>query len=164
MNGNSDQPPASGRCRVIIHKARRVLELWVGGTLLAALPVALGRQPLEHKQQEGDGRTPEGQYHACVRNENSKYHLAIGLDYPNRQDAELGLAEGIISRGQFESIAAALDEGNRPPWDTALGGEIMIHGGGTRCDWTAGCIALDDASMDYLWEHITIGTEVSILP
>ena len=35
----------------------RRLELWSGETLGRSHPVSLGRQPLGHKQQEGDGRT-----------------------------------------------------------------------------------------------------------
>ena len=166
MNVITTQPlhHSTGPRRVVIYKARRLLELWEDGSLLVSLPVALGWQPVGHKRREGDGRTPEGHYHACVRNANSKYHLAIGLDYPNRQDADAGLAENAISREQHDRIIAALEAGGRPPWDTALGGEIMIHGGGAGCDWTAGCVALENGSVEYLWERVPIGTDVFILP
>ena len=150
--------------RVVVHKACRLLEVWNGEALVARMAVALGREPVGGKLREGDGRTPEGDYRACVRNDKSKYHLAIGLDYPNPYDAALGLASGLIGPDQYNSICLAHAAGSRPPWDTALGGEIMVHGGGAATDWTAGCIAVDDGCMDYLWKHIGIGTQVRILP
>lgn len=152
------------RPRIVIHKAKRRLELFDGTALVARLPVALGSAPIGPKERQGDGRTPEGVYYACVRNDRSKYHLAIGLSYPGGGDAARGLDEGIIDRAQYDAIMDALNGKKRPPWDTGLGGEIMIHGGGTASDWTAGCIAVEDSDMDYLWELVPNGTEVEILP
>lgn len=132
--------------------------------MLAEYPIALGGQPLGHKQREGDGRTPEGSYAVCVRNEQSNYHLALGLSYPNTQDADAALADGRITWDQREAIAQACAAGHRPPWDTPLGGAIMIHGGGIARDWTAGCIALENDAMDALWNLAGLGTAVCILP
>jgi lipoprotein-anchoring transpeptidase ErfK/SrfK len=50
----------------------------------------------------------------------------------------------------------------KPPWNTALGGEVMIHGGGTANDWTWGCVALADADIKELFAAIPIGTPVRI--
>ena len=113
--------------------------------------------------RRGSG-TPEGVYYACVRNEQSKYHLSIGLSYPNVIDAERGLKRECHRRSEDEAIASAIGTQKRPPWDTPLGGEIMIHGGGTESDWTAGCIGLEEENMAFLWENIEIGTVVEILP
>lgn len=150
--------------RVIIYKASRQLVVFDAQAEMARMPIALGREPIGPKQNEGDGKTPEGVFYACVRNNQSKYHLSIGLSYPSLADAQRGLAEGIISREQYDAIVSAIGAGKRPPWDTGLGGEIMIHGGGTASDWTVGCIAVDDSDMDFLWEHIGLGTEVQIVP
>lgn len=150
--------------RLVIRKALRILEVYAGDTLAMRMPVALGREPAGRKEREGDGRTPEGSYTVCVRNDKSKYHLALGLSYPNLDDAEKGLRAGIINQSEYDSIISAVRCGKRPPWNTGLGGEIMIHGGGTTSDWTAGCIALDDGSMDTLWNVAETGTVVQILP
>ena len=48
-------------------------------------------------------------------------------------------------------FAAAEENKTRPPWGTALGGEICIHGGGNTRDWTAGCIALSDENIRELF-------------
>jgi L,D-peptidoglycan transpeptidase YkuD (ErfK/YbiS/YcfS/YnhG family) len=77
-------------------------------------------------------------------------------------DAERGLAEGLISREEYDAIVEAERAGRIPPWDTALGGEIYIHGHGSRSDWTLGCVALDDADMQVLYELIEVGVEVEI--
>ncbi len=149
---------------MIVHKANRTLEVWRGGAVCLCLPIALGSQPVGPKRCQGDGKTPEGDYIACTRNEKSKYHRSIGISYPNRADAALARADRIIDEMQYNGITTALSAGARPPWDTALGGEIMIHGGGTSSDWTAGCIALQDEDMDLLWELVPVGAEITILP
>ena len=52
----------------------------------------------------------------------------------------------------------------KPPWNTKLGGEIMIHGGGTKRDWTEGCLALSDDDVEELYPLIPLGTPVEIRP
>jgi murein L,D-transpeptidase YafK len=116
-----------------------------GDAVLRVYRVALGRDPIGHKQQEGDGRTPEGRYHIDRRNPRSRYHLSLRISYPNEQDA-----------------AGALDRGVAP------GGDIMIHGlkdGELRDDdWTQGCIAVTDAEMDEIWNLVPEGTPIVINP
>ena len=59
----------------------------------------------------------------------------------------------------------ALDQGRMPPQHTRLGGAIYIHGElPAGRDWTHGCIALDNPSMQELFDIAAIGTPVSIRP
>ena len=150
--------------KIVIYKSARTLYVYDGETLCAKIEIALGFSPEGHKQKEGDGKTPEGMYYICMRNGKSKFYLSLGLSYPNMEDAEAGLDAGLISQSEYDSIEKAISKGSRPPWDTALGGEIMIHGFGTSSDWTAGCIATDNGDMDYLWQNCPKGTPVEILP
>lgn len=150
--------------RIVVKKSQRVLELWDGESLVGSYPVALGSAPIGHKMREGDGRTPEGDYYICTRNSNSRFYLSLGLSYPNEADAQAALADGRIGQEAFDAIISALKKGGRPPWDTALGGEIMIHGHGCKSDWTAGCIAVDNDVMDILFAACPLGTPVRILP
>jgi lipoprotein-anchoring transpeptidase ErfK/SrfK len=97
--------------------------------------------------------------------------LFIPLDYPSRGDADAALTAGIISRAEYEQIRAALDAGELPPQDTALGGSIGIHGEGDRWqgdsryfDWTNGCVALSDADVEFLAARVKAGTPVLIHP
>ncbi len=142
----------------------RLLELWQGETLIGSFSIGLGWEPEGHKQIEGDGKTPEGEYYVCVRNSNSSFYLSLGVSYPNKEDAPAALADGRIDSNTYERIANAIDNGQCPDWNTALGGAIMIHGCGGSSDWTAGCVAVDNDVMDLLFEYCPIGTKITILP
>ena len=133
-------------------------------SLYGSFPIGLGWEPAGHKQAEGDGRTPEGSYYVCLRNGNSSYYLSLGISYPNKEDAKAALDAGTIDQNTYRQIADAIDTWSRPPWNTALGGEIMIHGGGGSSDWTVGCIAVDNSVMDVLWKHCPNKTPVIIMP
>ncbi|MGI5878791.1 MAG: L,D-transpeptidase family protein [Christensenellales bacterium] len=150
--------------RIVVRKSERKLELWDGDTLVGRYAIGLGWNPEGHKKAEGDGRTPEGEYYVCMRNAHSSFYLSLGVSYPNKEDARAALDEGRISRDTYNEIAAAIDGGRRPPWNTPLGGEIMIHGHGGDRDWTAGCVGVDDEVMDILWDACPLGTPITILP
>jgi murein L,D-transpeptidase YafK len=147
-----------------IRKSDRRLLVVRGSEILHEYRIGLGFAPAGHKEREGDGRTPEGDYVVCVRNPESSYHLSLGLSYPNAADAARGLASGLIAQEQHDAILSALAAGDRPPWDTPLGGEIFIHGNGSQRDWTLGCIALDNTDMEELYALIPVGTPVRIRP
>ncbi len=149
---------------IIIEKSLRRLTLIREGEPDLTFSIALGKSPEGHKLSEGDNRTPEGEYYICTRNDRSKFHLALGLSYPNPSDAGPALAETRITREQYESILSAHAALRRPPWDTSLGGFIMIHGGGSASDWTAGCIALEDCDIETLFALCPMDTRVLILP
>lgn len=143
--------------RIVIEKKQRLLRLMDGETELLRCRVALGREPLGHKQREGDGRTPEGSYTLCLVKEQGKWGRSLGLSYPNAADAAAALADGRIDENTCRAILTRLQAGQRPPWGTPLGGEIYIHEGGSKEDWTQGCIALDEADMDRLfplWQQV----------
>jgi murein L,D-transpeptidase YafK len=114
-----------------------------GESVLRTYRIALGREPVGPKRQEGDGRTPEGRYTIDYRNANSKFHLSLHISYPNGAD-----------------VARARESGVDP------GGDIMIHGlkDGVRMegDWTQGCIAVTDEEMDEIWGLVGEGTAIWI--
>lgn len=155
--------------KIRIHKAERRLELWESGACMGAWPCRLGRQPEGPKEREGDGRTPEGRFYICTRNEASRFHRFLGLSYPTPGDAARGLAQGLLTVPEAAAIGEAHARGIRPPWNTALGGEIGIHAAPTgeampEGDWTAGCIAVELEVMQRLWEACPLGAQVRILP
>jgi len=149
---------------IVVKKSQRILELWDGDSLFASYPIGLGWEPQGDKKKEGDGRTPEGSYYICTRNDRSRFYLSLGLSYPNSEDAQEALDNGIIDRRTYEQIVNAIENKSCPPWNTALGGEIMIHGMGSSSDWTAGCIAVDNDVMDILWRYCPLKTPVTIEP
>ena len=99
-----------------------------------------------------------------MKNPESQYVLSLGLSYPDVEDAARGLRDGLISREHHDLIVAAIGKGSRPPWKTALGGEIMIHGANNGRDGTAGCIALEDDEIRELFPAIPLHTRVTIVP
>jgi murein L,D-transpeptidase YafK len=150
--------------KILVYKADRKLELWQNGELSNSFQIGLGKKSEGKKEKEGDLKTPEGTYYVCTRNQYSKFYLSLGVSYPNIDDAAGGLSSGVIDESTYQAIESAISKGECPPWNTALGGEIMIHGHGGSKDWTKGCIALDDEVMDILWEACPIGTQIIIYP
>ena len=132
---------------VEVHKSERRMYLLHDTTVLKAYDIGLGFSPEGHKKYEGDGKTPEGRYFISHRNPNSRYHLSLGVSYPNPYDR--ALAEG---------------EGKDP------GGDIMIHGAPPKGkkvvnrDWTAGCIAVTDEEMERIYSMVDPGTPINIFP
>jgi murein L,D-transpeptidase YafK len=149
---------------ILVKKSQRRLLLLDGDSIAASYDIGLGFAPVGDKECEGDGKTPEGAYYVCTKNPNSKYHLSLGINYPNAADAEAGYLAGLISEADRDRIVFASSTGETPLWNTALGGEIFIHGHGSKRDWTAGCVAMNDADMDQLYESIPLGTPVQIDP
>lgn len=132
--------------RIVIFKEKRVMYLLHGSKALRKYRIGLGGNPVGPKQFEGDMRTPEGVYFIDRRNPNSRYHLSLGISYPNARD-----------------IAFARAHGRNP------GGDIFIHGeagqkNGKAPDWTAGCIAVTDDEIEEIYAMVRLGTPVHIYP
>jgi murein L,D-transpeptidase YafK len=132
--------------RVIVLKGERMMYLLHNKDVLKAYPIGLGFAPTGHKEFEGDGRTPEGDYLIDRRNPNSEFHLSIGISYPNEEDR-----------------ANAREAGKSP------GGDIFIHGRPAKYrkggrDWTAGCIAVTDRQIEEIYAMVKDGTPISIRP
>ena len=129
-----------------VHKAARKMYLLHNSEVLEEYDVALGFAPIGHKQFEGDGKTPEGTYFINRHNPKSRFHLSVGISYPNPQDKAFAEAQG-----------------------KSPGGDIMIHGrsdykGRNKGDWTAGCIAVTDKEMEEVYSMVRRKTPVYILP
>lgn len=158
------QIPPMAAPRIVIEKAKRRLAVFDGDSVVAEFSIGLGFAPYGDKAIEGDGRTPEGDFYVFTKNPESRFFLSLGISYPSRENADRGLAECLISEEEHRAIADAIDEKRMPPQKTKLGGEIYIHGGGDKSDWTEGCIALGNTEMKALFEAIPVGTPVTIKP
>lgn len=137
--------------RVVVRKAGRTLELYRGDELLRSFSIALGFEPIGHKQRQGDGRTPEGVYQLDIRRQTTRFGPGLHISYPRPEDRRRARAAGV------------------PP-----GGAIYIHGlpvglgvigtDHAKFDWTNGCIAVTDEEIDEIWARVEDGTEIEILP
>ena len=131
---------------VVVNKADRKMFLFNNQRVLNDYDVDLGFAPIGDKFFEGDGRTPEGNYFIDRRNPNSKFHLSIGISYPNAED-----------RAEAKALG-------KPP-----GGDIFIHGKSNplkrkRDDWTWGCIAVPNHEIELIYAMVKNGTSIQINP
>jgi murein L,D-transpeptidase YafK len=155
--------------RIVVEKAARLLRLFEDERLERSFPVALGRNAAADKAVEGDEATPVGEFYICAKNPRSKFFLSLCVSYPNLEDAERGLAAGLITPEEHAAIVTANRAKRLPPQHTGLGGEIYIHGqparfeSGRAKDWTRGCIALENPAMRELYERAELGMPVLIV-
>jgi len=164
-------PDCDRALKIDVWKAERALVVSCASGAQLRWTAALGREPHGTKFASGDLRTPEGHYRIAGDLEPSRFHGFIPIDYPSLEDADRALADGRLSAADHDRIAAAHERGELPPADTPLGGNIGIHGEGARwsgdseyLDWTYGCIAIGDAELEFLAEHISTGVPVEIHP
>jgi len=137
--------------KVIVEKSQAKLLLMYQGKVINEYHVAFGAEPKGHKKQEGDERTPEGEYVLDYKKSNSSFYKAIHISYPNEQDKLNAKKLGVNP-----------------------GGMIMIHGQKNgfglfsfitqKFNWTNGCIAVTNSEMDEIWDAVDENTPIEIRP
>ena len=133
---------------IVVNKDARRMYLLHNESILKAYNIDLGFEPTGDKQFEGDGKTPEGLYFIDRRNPNSKFHLSLGISYPNAAD-----------------IAEARKLGKSPGGDIFIHGEQRLFGRGNgEDDWTWGCIAVSNREMEDVYAMVRDGTPIKINP
>lgn len=106
--------------KIVVFKEKRELHLLDSeGKQLKTYLVALGTNPIGHKQKQGDGRTPEGKYTIDYRNPKSRFHRSLHITYPNAQDKlnaqKMGVDPGGdimihgLPNGRWDSSATPID-------------------------------------------------------
>jgi len=111
-----------------VFKYEKELEVWTRNldgkeyTLYKTYPICRLSGVLGPKRGEGDLQVPEGFYYINDFNPNSKYHLSLGISYPNQSDKTLS------------------------PYPN-LGGSIYIHG---NCV-SVGCVAVGDKAIEEIY-------------
>ena len=113
--------------------------------------MALGGQPIGAKQQEGDHKTPEGEYFVDAKIAHSQFYMALHLSYPSAEDRARARKLGV-----------------------SPGGDVEIHGLGKKygwigarhrlTDWTDGCIAVTNEEIEDIFRIVPVGTRVEIKP
>lgn len=129
---------------VVVNKEDRRMFLMHHDKVIKQYKIKLGFAPIGHKVIEGDGRTPEGLYRIDRRNPNSRFHLSLGISYPNENDR-----------------AKAYAMGKSP------GGDIFIHGQRhplrrDKDDWTWGCISVTNKQIEDVYAMVGDGTPIGI--
>ena len=139
-----ERPNLQKATEIQVYKSERRMLLLNGNTIIKEYKFKLGFAPIGHKQVEGDGKTPEGKYYIDRKNLKSRYHLSVGISYPNAADRKAA-------------------NGKDP------GGDIFIHGTPrsyrfTAEDWTWGCIAVSNREIEQIYQMVDVGTTIWILP
>lgn len=116
-----DLDPKNYSLYIRVFKQDEIIELWgkdmsnLKQKLFRTYEVCQSSGKLGPKRKKGDYQVPEGFYHIDRFNPVSKFHLSLGINYPNTSDKILGVQNN-------------------------LGGDIFIHG---DCV-TIGCIPITD--------------------
>jgi|GEM_PF-528876 len=162
---------------LIAWKSQYRMQLYYSGKLQKTYIIGLGQEPIGHKQQQGDNRTPEGNYRIIQKTvgpftggESSAWLGTrwMRLNYPNNADAKSGLDRKLISREEYNRIVSANKAGKEPPKNTKLGGGIGIHGwngswpGDDQQDLTWGCISFQNDQVEDLYDRVGLQTRVII--
>lgn len=135
------------------------------GKEISRYKIALGAEPEGHKVQEGDERTPEGLYKINYKKQDSKFHLALQISYPNKQDKAKAKKLGVDPGG---SIMIHGLPNNLEKWLAGYPSYLQnwIMNGGTKyhslINWTDGCIAVTNNEIEEIWELVDWGTWVKI--
>jgi murein L,D-transpeptidase YafK len=137
--------------RVVVFKSTRTLELLHDGRVFETFPIALGEHPIGPKRQEGDGRTPEGEYKIDWRTDQTRWTRELHISYPSDQDRAAAAARHVDPGGAIFIHGLPSDYGpfDPPAWYR---------------DWTNGCISVGNAAIVKIWDAVPEGTPIDIFP
>ena len=124
---------------------------------IKAYDSVFGTEPEGDKRREGDRKTPEGVFRVRDLYPHEQWSKFIWLDYPTphswrkhlkaKMQGEVGLLSTVGSEVGIHGVSS--------------GAESLIE---QRTDWTWGCISLKNADVDEIYEVVTQGTVVEIVP
>ena len=160
--------------RIEIFKSRFIMNYYIDDTIIKTCPVSFGINPRGPKLSRDDGCTPEGTYTITSCEPSEAFIFYLSLSYPNREDADRALSSGLISQKDHDRIFRALDAGKAPPQDTALGGDVGIHGQAVFVEHngsyefvnkTLGCPAVTNSDITEMYRDFAVkGMTVIIHP
>ena len=150
-----NQPPLKANTKIdkiIVYKSKREMHTFYQDEPIKIYPISLGKNPIGHKEFEGDMKTPEGIYTINDRNPNSSYHKNLGISYPNDTDIAHASSHGKSAGGaiKIHGIKNGLGE--------IIGANHLLK------DWTHGCIAVTDPEIDELYTAVVENAMIEILP
>ncbi|AWY20172.1 L,D-transpeptidase family protein [Moraxella bovis] len=150
-----NQPPLPTGTQIdklIVYKSKREMHALHQGSLVKTYPISLGKNPIGHKEFEGDMKTPEGVYIINDCNANSGYHKNLGIFYPNEADIAYAKAHGKSAGGAIKI------HGIKNGLGDIIGANHLLK------DWTHGCIAVTDLEIDELFVSVVENAVIEILP
>ena len=138
---------------LLVEKSQNKMHVIDNGEVIKTFDISLGQNPIGHKQQRGDLRTPEGRYTINYKNYNSKFYRSLSISYPNEFDVAKARTRGVDPGDAI--VIHGLPNGVS---DHDINGPIVPQ------NWTEGCIALRNYEMDQLWPLVDVDTPIEIRP
>jgi murein L,D-transpeptidase YafK len=112
--------------------------------------LSFGADPVGHKQQEGDERTPEGLYFISRKNPSQKFHYFLNFSYPNDEDRRRAKARGVKPGGNVGI------HGDKGGWEGFVDRQ--------KTDWTDGCVTVRNHEVEEIYALTPVGTMIEIRP
>lgn len=125
--------------------------LFANKQVVRTYDISIGYNPIGHKQQQGDNRTPEGLYFIEDKNPNSSYFKNLGISYPNQADRANAQKRHVSPGGDIKIHGYADEQGRTTDWNT-------------RYAYTWGCIGLCNRDMDEVFRIVKVGARIYIQP
>ena len=167
--------PEKEKTLVLVDQQNYKARIYEAGVIRAEFDVSFG-QGRGQKEIEGDNKTPKGMYFVVQKHRgefDGPYAAFYGghwikINYPNKYDAERGLAQSIISKTQRDQISASWLKREPTLQNTRLGGGIGFHGWNTEwqndgprhLSW--GCVVMHLRDIDAFYDKVPEGTMVVI--
>jgi murein L,D-transpeptidase YafK len=157
---------------IIIERKNYQLHLYQDTVLVKSYRASFGRNLSNPKMSYKDNATPVGEYSVCDIDSLHKYHKFIYINYPNLNDAMVGLRKGAITQNEFDNLKIEYNNDECLSTETTLGNNLGIHGIGEYnvffknlpfvFNWTNGSVAVSNEDIDELMSVIKKGSKVVI--
>ena len=162
--------PEKEKTLVLVDQQNYKARVYEAGVMRAEFDVSFG-QGGGQKEIEGDNKTPKGMYFVVQKHKgqfDGPYAAYYGghwikINYPNKYDADRGLAQSIISKTQRDQISASWFRREPTLQNTKLGGGIGFHGwnkewqndGPRHLSW--GCVVMHLSDIGKLYDEVPEG-------
>lgn len=137
--------------KIVVIKKERKMYLYRDDKVVNTLPVSLGKNPVGHKQQQGDNRTPEGEFFIHRKLCSPKYYRSLCISYPRPEDMASAARRGVNPGG-------AVTLHGQPTWNADGKGDSYT----LSQNWTQGCVAVTNSAMEELWYAVREGVPITI--
>ena len=137
--------------KIVVVKKERKMYLYKDNKVTNTLPVSLGKNPIGHKQQQGDNRTPEGEFWISRKLCSPKYFRSLCISYPRPEDKANAARRGVNPGG-------AVTLHGQPTWNADGKGDSYT----LSKNWTQGCVAVTNSAMKELWYAVREGVPIVI--
>lgn len=137
--------------KIVVVKKERKMYLYKDNKVQNTLPVSLGKNPVGTKQEQGDNRTPEGEFWISRKLCSPKYYRSLCISYPRPEDKAIAVKKGVNPGGDVTIHA-------QPSWNADGKGDNYT----LSRNWTHGCVAVTNSAMKELWYAVREGVPIVI--